>query len=267
MNKTTNIRETIEFFHLSFCHRLAAKVDRNFFCLKGGCNLRFFFQSIRYSEDIDFDVHTTSVETLKKNVNKILNDTAFHAVLKNSQNLEIVDWSDPKQTETTQRWKVQIKVGTQLPIPTKIEFSRRSPESCPEIMGTEIAQLNSQLISSYGLPPIILQHYKLPKAIEQKIGALINRTETQARDIIDLKILKDQILKDQFPESIQFSLTQEQKTKALDTLRSISFDDYKSQVWPYLISNYQEHYGKIETWNQLQGDVIKFIEAQPQDSK
>src|SRR5665213_3646374 len=99
-----NTREAIEYFHLSFSHRLAAKVDRGFFCLKGGCNLRFFFRSIRYSEDIDFDVQTTSVDTLKKNVGKILDDKAFHSALKINQDIQIVEWSDPKQTATTQRW-------------------------------------------------------------------------------------------------------------------------------------------------------------------
>ncbi|MGE0632077.1 MAG: nucleotidyl transferase AbiEii/AbiGii toxin family protein [Pseudobdellovibrionaceae bacterium] len=250
-----DIRQTIEFFHLSFAHRLAAKVDRKFFCLKGGCNLRFYFQSIRYSEDIDFDVHTTSVETLKKNVSKILDDQSFHAVLKNSQNLEIVDWTDPKQTEATQRWKVSIKVGTQMPVPTKIEFSRRNPD----VTGAEVAPVHPQLTSFYSLQPIILQHYQLLSAIEQKIGALINRTETQARDVIDLKILKDRLAK---PTS--FSLTRERKTKVLETLMSVSFDDFKSQVWPYLMTEYQEYYGQVETWSQLLDEVIKFIETQSQ---
>ena len=31
--------------------------------VKGGCNLRFFFDSVRYSEDIDFDVAVIARET------------------------------------------------------------------------------------------------------------------------------------------------------------------------------------------------------------
>jgi hypothetical protein len=50
-------------------------------------------------------------------------------LLKSKKGIEIVDWSDPKQTETTQRWKVQIKIPNEsMPIPTKIEFSRRNQE-------------------------------------------------------------------------------------------------------------------------------------------
>ena len=123
-----NPRELIEYFHLSFCNRLLAKVDRKIFCLKGGCNLRFYFYSIRYSEDIDFDVHTVSVETLKKNVEKILTDGVFQTLL-GHQGIEIVEWSAPKQTPTTQRWKVSLKFLNQtLRVPTKIEFSRRKDE-------------------------------------------------------------------------------------------------------------------------------------------
>ena len=45
---------------------------KHLYAVKGGCNLRFFFKSIRYSKDLDLDVHTTAKETLRKNVNQIL---------------------------------------------------------------------------------------------------------------------------------------------------------------------------------------------------
>lgn len=246
-------REAIEYFHLSFCNRLGAKVDRKLFALKGGCNLRFYFNSIRYSEDIDFDVLKISVETLKKNVSAILNEAAFRAVLKNTQKIEIVEWSAPKQTETTQRWKVAIRLESQRPLPTKIEFSRRASE----IMGAEVRQVPSHLTAAYQLQPVSLQHYMLPQAIEQKLGALIHRTETQARDVIDLKLLKDQIHAPDF----ELRLSTEEKEKALDTLMSVSFDDFKSQVWPFLMKEYQGEYDNKSRWNEIQADVVQFVEA------
>ena len=39
--------------------------------MKGGCNLRFFLKSIRYSEDMDLDIHTMSVGTLQNNVERV----------------------------------------------------------------------------------------------------------------------------------------------------------------------------------------------------
>lgn len=246
-----NPRELIEYFHLSFCHRLLAKVDRKIFCLKGGCNLRFYFHSIRYSEDIDFDVHTVSVETLKKNVEKVLTDSVFQALLEH-QGIEIVEWSAPKQTPTTQRWKISLKFPNQtLRVPTKLEFSRRKEE----FTQSEITPIPISFIEHYQLQNIILQHYSLKGAIEQKVNALIHRTETQARDIIDLKILIDQLKKS---DAIVFSNTEVKQ--AIETLTSVSFDHFKSQVWPYLMTEFQDLYKSRQSWDQIQEQVLKFIE-------
>src|SRR3990170_6022446 len=55
-HKMRNMRQLIEYFHLIFLDRLGRKIDKRLYTLKGGCNLRFYFQSFRYSEDIDFDI-------------------------------------------------------------------------------------------------------------------------------------------------------------------------------------------------------------------
>jgi hypothetical protein len=44
-----------EVFHLLFLRELVRTVPLSAFVLKGGTNLRFFFGSIRYSEDMDLD--------------------------------------------------------------------------------------------------------------------------------------------------------------------------------------------------------------------
>ena len=67
-----NIQAYIELFHLLFLRQLEGKLDKKLYALKGGCNLRFYFKSIRYSEDIDFDVSIISKETLENKINKIL---------------------------------------------------------------------------------------------------------------------------------------------------------------------------------------------------
>lgn len=44
-------RQAVEFFHLVFLRALVSRgEDKALFALKGGCNLRFFFGSVRYSE-------------------------------------------------------------------------------------------------------------------------------------------------------------------------------------------------------------------------
>ena len=65
-------RQAVELFHLLFLRTLLAGPEKTHIVLKGGCNLRFFFGSARYSEDIDFDVAVIAPGTLKKNVDKLL---------------------------------------------------------------------------------------------------------------------------------------------------------------------------------------------------
>src|SRR6266446_456622 len=91
--------QAIERFHLLFLTHLGARIDKKLYSLKGGCNLRFFWKSIRYSQDIDFDVHTIARQTLRKNVNRILENAGFRRIL-TTHKLEIVQFSEPKQTDT-----------------------------------------------------------------------------------------------------------------------------------------------------------------------
>src|SRR4051812_22207807 len=119
-------RQIVEMFHLVFLRALVAKgEDKTLFALKGGCNLRFYLGSVRYSEDIDIDAAVIARETLQKKVDRLLLSPIIAFPLK-TQGLELVDVSAPKQTDTTQRWKAGLSArGLPSPVRTKIEFSRR----------------------------------------------------------------------------------------------------------------------------------------------
>ena len=170
-------KQTVELFHLLFLQQLGTRMDKHLNAVKGGCNLRFFFKSIRYSKDLDLDVHTTAKETLRKNVNQILKFPGLAQILR-THGLEISFVSEPKQTETTQRWKIHLRTDNGGELPTKIEFSRRSfDESVAfEAVDPEITRLHR-------LRPILTTHYTLEAAFAQKVEALIHRAETQARDV------------------------------------------------------------------------------------
>src|SRR5262249_18435904 len=115
-------------FHLVFLAELGRRLDQRLYAVKGGCNLRFFFHSPRYSEDLDLDVHTVGVGTLQKKVTHLLGSRPLALVLASKQ-LRVLTSSAPKQTETTQRWKVMLGgEGAPGSFPTKIEFSRRKTE-------------------------------------------------------------------------------------------------------------------------------------------
>src|SRR5690242_2108845 len=120
-----NERQAIEISHLLFLRAFGARADKNLSALKGGCNLRFFLKSIRYSEDMDLDLRTMSVGTLRNNVDHVLAAQSFAQTLR-AQAIEIVRTSRPKQTEITQHWKLTLRLtDSGAEVPTKIEFSRR----------------------------------------------------------------------------------------------------------------------------------------------
>ena len=123
--KQYNPRESVELFHLLFLSQLGRKIDKKLYALKGGCNMRFYFKSVRYSEDMDIDIQIINKDTLFKNVNNLLSSMPFNTILQ-AQGIEILRASSPKQTSTTQRWKIELKSRhTALPLHTKVEFSRR----------------------------------------------------------------------------------------------------------------------------------------------
>src|SRR3954469_16882001 len=98
-------RHAVEHFHLLFLRQLSTGMDRMRFLVKGGCNLRFFFGSVRYSEDLDLDVLEMPRGTLKNKVDRLLEAPALALPLQ-AQGLAIENVSAPKQTDTTQRWKL-----------------------------------------------------------------------------------------------------------------------------------------------------------------
>ncbi len=57
-----------EVFHLEFLRWFGRKLEAEYYLLKGGVNLRFFFRSIRYSEDMDIDIQGVRVERVKKTI-------------------------------------------------------------------------------------------------------------------------------------------------------------------------------------------------------
>src|SRR5258706_9379862 len=120
-----NQQQSVELFHLLFLRHMNERLEKGLYAVKGGCNLRFFFKSIRYSEDLDIDVRTIAKETLRNKIHKLFESPAFLQAL-SSQQIEIGNISEAKQTETTQRWKLSLKLSkTSQILPTKIEFSRR----------------------------------------------------------------------------------------------------------------------------------------------
>lgn len=244
-----NFYETIEHFHLIFLGQLSRRIAQDLFALKGGVNLRFYFKSIRFSEDIDFDVYKISLETLRGNVRNIFKSKAFIDTLRAAR-IEISQTSEPKQTNTTQRWKIMLSIEDQdRKLPTKIEFSRRDG-----LEGAVMEPVDQEILVKYKLYPISCYHYPRIWAVRQKIGALIGRAQTQARDIFDLSFLIHDKL-----DAGKYALSASDINRACENALRLSFDDYQGQVVAYLMPEYQSLYGTEQEWNSMVSKVLGFI--------
>jgi predicted nucleotidyltransferase component of viral defense system len=242
--------QAVERFHLLFLTQLGARIDKKLYSLKGGSNLRLFWKSIRYSEDIDFDVHTIARDTLRKNVKRIFEDPGFRRILRSHQ-LDILQFSQPKQTDTTQRWKVQIRASdSSAQLPTKIEFSRRNFGR-----GVLFEPVDPEIVAAHGLRPILVSHYDLEAAFAQKVEALIGRTKTQARDVFDLAFLSERGAKGTGTKK-----SKKEIVAACDNAVSVSFDQFQSQVVAYLPAEFRDYYGTTQTWEELQEKVLAILE-------
>ncbi|MBE3064047.1 MAG: nucleotidyl transferase AbiEii/AbiGii toxin family protein, partial [Spirochaetes bacterium] len=175
----------VEQFHLLFLIQFSRRVDKRSVVVRGGCNLRFFHRSIRYSKDMDLDVGEVETQVLRDNVREVFASRPFAQILE-ARGIRIDHVTEHKQTDTTQRWKLGLRVGgAPIPLPTRIEFSRRSLDE-----GVTFGSVDVTLARAYQLPPLMVSHYDAATAFRQKAGALAGRRETQARDVFDVYHLR-----------------------------------------------------------------------------
>ncbi len=244
--------ETIEFFHLSFLEVLQIRLKQDNYVLKGGANLRYFFNSPRYSEDIDFDADDVSRWKLESKVDEVLASRPV-AMLLRTKGIAIDRVAKPKQTDTTQRWKVILSASNLTEkIPTKIEFSRRGTDA-----RNRLEQVPSGIVQPYALRPPTVRRYLAEAMIEQKISALVDRAETQVRDVFDLDLLFRQSPNALGPGAIAPDRIQ----GAIDRVLEFTFEAYHSLVVRFLNPDVIELYESRDTWEQIHRAVVERIQA------
>ncbi|OGV45629.1 MAG: hypothetical protein A2X46_14940 [Lentisphaerae bacterium GWF2_57_35] len=239
--KTYSDKQYVELFHLIFLAQMGRKIDKRFYVLKGGCNLRFFFKSPRYSEVMDLDVKDIPVHKLADQVGGILESKPFAQILQ-VRGMSVVHINNDKQTPTTQRWKLGLGIpGVDRPVPTKIEFSRRGMEE-----DMEFAPVDALVTSGYELPPVLANHYSKQAAYGQKIRALADRKETQARDIFDLHLLLGMGAD---PRRVP-KKAGEKLAEAMDKALTLDFGVFASQVLAYLPAEDRDAYD-ADAWDAI----------------
>jgi hypothetical protein len=238
--------QTIEAFHLAFLEVLRHKLDPTRYVLKGGVNLRYFFGSVRYSEDIDLDVSGIPGWALEEKVDGLLRSPALAITLRSSGLVVATDGvSKPKQTDTTRRWKVPILAKDQRhPVRTKIEFSNRNGER-----RYKLEAVPASVVEPYGLRTPSVQHYLEAPAAEQKILALAGRSETQARDVFDLDLLLRR--SPLAPGTVDTDTRKAAAERGLE----LPYEAFAGQVLPFLDPEVAALYDET-AWLQMQSFVI-----------
>lgn len=246
-----------EVFHLCFLERLLKVSDPKLYVLKGGVNLRFYFNSPRYSEDMDLDVLGGSVSTLKKNGYKILADKSFARVLKTYGIAEIVvnDPEKAKHSETTQRFRVRLITESGVPLPSKIEFSRRKASK----LQVGVDYVDAEIARTYRKLAFSCCHYSGESAVVQKIRALGGRPTTQARDVFDLVVLQ----RGGFVKTVEMSgkLSGKEVQAALECLLAIEFEQYSGQVLEFIDPDARKLYASRQAWDQMVDSTYHFLQS------
>jgi predicted nucleotidyltransferase component of viral defense system len=255
-NRTTIPLALRELFHLEFLRRLSRKLRPRQYALKGGVNLRFFFRSPRYSEDMDLDAAGTDTLRLKDIVMEILGEAAFRDTLKSYGIAELVppDLRTAKQTDTTQRFKVHLVTTSGTDLFTKIEFSRRRSD----LTGTTTEQVRTEVLREYLAAPVLCPHYTADTAYVQKLKALAERSTLQARDVFDLHVLGTQVIS---VADAAGALEKSILHKAHDNLFRIDYPQFADTVLAFLTEDQAAQYEEPARWDELRLNVSREIEA------
>ncbi len=249
-----------EVFHLEFLRWFGRKREADRYCLKGGVNLRFFFKSIRYSEDMDIDIAGIRVDKVKKTVMEILSVRGFSDSLKSFGLEKIVppDITKAKQTETTQRFKIHLLTSAGEDLFTKIEFSRRG------MKGTSVVEsVPAPILRFYKMAPLLVPHYDAGSAVIQKIHALAQRSILQARDIFDLFLLSSQC----DGTALGGHVSKPVLKTAYENIFQLGFTQFRDTVAAYLGDEDKKSYSSPEVWDEIKLKTAHFLEELKNEKK
>ena len=245
-----------EVFHLLFLRELVRTVPLSAFVLKGGTNLRFFFGSIRYSEDMGLDASGLAVHVLQERVMRVLGSSGLADSLRTFgvEDLRLPEMVRAKQTETVQRFKIGLLSPGGEDLATKVEFSRRGLDK-----GVRNEPVASEILAAYRMPPVIVPHYDARSAAMQKVRALLLRAQPQARDIFDLHLLSSQ--PDVMEASPGRELPLESMRRARGIIDSIEYRQYRDTVVDFLGPDDRAAYNSPQIWDQIRLRVLALFEG------
>lgn len=247
-----------EVVHVLVMERLGDVRNGDTVTVKGGVNLRMFFNSVRYSEDIDLDGDPDASKAIRGCIKGIFSD---RVLLRRLQRMGIRGL-DPgeganKDTTTTFRYKFGVVLPGDVRHPTKVEVSFRDTYAGDRAV-TDM--LDEGVVTRYGLDPVPVRHYVRDAAIRQKIDALGGRREAQARDVFDLHVLGAENADPPLIGFLRGGLSTIRLNDALKRSLDITFAEYEGQVLEFLDDDARARYGSESAWDEIRLEVARLIE-------
>lgn len=197
--------------------------------LKGGMAMRAVHGSVRYTKDIDLDA---DLRHSKERVHGIVRRSIDRAV--SSGLIENATVTEPKQTETTMRWKILgTQPGSQVPMNLTVEVSRRATFLQGRVM--EVALPAEYGGGAVGVKVQVLDSQAIAVT---KVLALTDPHRMAPRDLYDLHVLIEANVEE--PAYLLASLPNaaERLPQAMAELwpkiESMTFSQFQNDVSPYL---------------------------------
>jgi len=229
------------------------------FVLKGGVNLRLFYDSPRYSQDMDLDGRPDASRVIRGVIRDVVEGRRARTELRKIGIPTIDPGQGPnKDTDVTFRYKFRV-VSRGVEYPTKVEVSFRDPHPDDHWEPTELNKRHRDRYTSSG-EPLAIPHYTRASAVRQKLVALAGRSVVQARDVFDIHVLR----LGQDLEDAMGALSRAVDVPTLGTARDraleMSYDEFNGQVVEFLHGESRRLYASPEAWERIQLETAEFID-------
>lgn len=202
------------------------RATKNELLLKGGMAMQVAQKSSRKTKDIDLG---QSPEIPLQRLQKVMRSAIKQAL--GSGILKEYKVSEPKQTDTTARWKINGYTASKTKVQLTVEISRRGIPSKDFLETVEYTPPDS-----YNIPSVMVDTYNGQALAATKVMALLDKNRTAPRDLYDLYILiRNEI---QPPVELLSNIGEENINEALqeiwDKIDMLDYQQFKNEALPYL---------------------------------
>lgn len=197
--------------------------------LKGGMAMRAVHGSVRYTKDIDLDAEAhASVARIQGVVRRSIRRALMAGLIANPQVTE------PKQTDTTLRWKiVGVQPDSLAPFHLTVEVSRRARLVEGHVVEVPLDKSFGASHSGVKVQVMDSQHIAVSKVL-----ALTDPLRMAPRDMYDLHVLIRARVPDPGPLLARLPDAQDQLPKRMaelwPKLELMSYERFQNDVVPYL---------------------------------